>query len=305
MKSGMMRGIKMRGAALLLFALLLWSTGGPLLRECDLGWAGWIFFANVVGQTLLFLRYGPSLFREIRRIPLRLVVLLSGSLALNASTFFMAFEETSITNTLLVHYTAPIWIAAAAPRLLGEPRSKRTPLAILLGTAGIAAILWDHTNGQTAGAVPAAGGRNDRLGILLSLVSSFGYAGLVLSTRAAGRRDFAPQAISAATSIPLTFLVIPFVDFSRVTGPGVAWAALGGLLHIPMAGVLYCAGIASLSAETAGILGYAEVLFGHLWGVFLYGEAATRGVLIGGALIFLGGFLTLSASPGGPPPPRA
>src|SRR5262245_31664042 len=52
--------------------------------------------------------------------------------ATNAFLYFRALAEGAVAPAVLAHYLAPVLVALAAPRVLGERRAPRTPLALLL-----------------------------------------------------------------------------------------------------------------------------------------------------------------------------
>ena len=227
-----------------------------------------------------------------RRRPLRawlLVPALGASQAINCWFYFRALGEGAIAPAVLSHYLAPILVAAAAPRLLGEARHPRTPLALAAALGGTALLVFATPAGElSAEAV--------RTGIVFGGASALFYACCVLLSKRMSR-DFSDLELTAYHTLVAGLLLLP------ITGARPPWLhpIAGSLVSTLTAGVLYYAGLRRLPAERAGVLSYLEPVMAILVGWLVFSERPGLGALAGGLLVVGGGLLVVL----GPTDPRA
>ena len=132
----------------------LWGTIGVIVRHVDLPAAAivasrvwvasvvlglWLAVADVPGAPLL--RHRPA------RTVLAGVVLAGHWVAL-----VEALQRAPIGTVLLLTYLAPVGVAVAAPRALGEVVGRATVTALALGVAGMALVVLPGGDGGPAGA---------------------------------------------------------------------------------------------------------------------------------------------------------
>lgn len=215
-----------------------------------------------------------------------LLVVQGGLFVVNNVLFLTAYGRTTVANAILTHYTAPIFVALLAPRLLGEKLLRRTPMAVALAVAGTGMLLPGL----------AVGGESRHLqGLALGTASGLAYAGLVLLARHLSPRFPAPLLLFYQNFLTVVFL-LPWAAAAPLPRGKGTWAALAvlGTVHATGAGFLYLAGIRKVRAQTAAVLGYLEPLGAvALAAVFLDERPGPLG-LVGGALILLAGGLVVT-----------
>jgi DME family drug/metabolite transporter len=178
-----------------------------------------------------------------------------------------------------------VLIALTAPHLLGEPRGPRTILALGCALAGTAALV-----AATPGA--DAGGSAARTALAFGAVSAVCYAAAVLASKRLGGA-FGPVELLVWHVLFSGLLLLP------VAGPlgppaGLASAVAGGLISTLVAGTLYYAGLRRIPAERAAILAYFEPLVAVVVGWLAFAERPGAGAALGGALIVVGGALSVA-----------
>jgi drug/metabolite transporter (DMT)-like permease len=160
-----------------LLAALLWSTSGAftkVLREnTGLGLNEPIIdplsiaFWRVAFAAAVFL---PTVRRHELRF--RPALWLTGlAFALMNALFVSAMALGSSANTILLQYTAPMWVYLICVGILREPAEKRGTVTLLIGLAGIGILL---ARGWTGSRLPS---------IALALGSGFSYALVMLGLR--------------------------------------------------------------------------------------------------------------------------
>jgi len=274
------------GSLLVAAAAVLWglwpiwirhSAGGAVVAAVAYGGAGLVGIPLAIWEG------------RGRHRPARAWILI-GALGLadagNALFYFRAVAEGAVAPAVLTHYLAPVLIALAAPRFLGEPRAPSTPLALGLALAGTALLVF---------AAPSAGGAVSPA-LLLGSASAVFYAIVVLLSK-----KLAPHFGNAELLVwHLLVAGAVLVAAAWPLGPPstLVWPAVGCLVSTLLPGLIYFAGLRRIAAEKAAILAYLEPLVAVVAGWLAFGETPAPAALAGGLLIVAGGALVVTR-PGG------
>jgi drug/metabolite transporter (DMT)-like permease len=201
--------------------------------------------------------------------------------AANVWCYFHALDVGAVAPAVLSHYLAPIFIALAAPVVLGEPRHPRTPLALALAAAGAALLVL---------AAPAEGAAPVAPAIAFGAASALCYATTVFVAKRIGG-DFSSVELMVLHALLAGAILLPATGASRPLLP----AMIGGVLSALVAGIAYFAGLRRLPAERAGILAYFEPFVAVIVGWVAFAEVPSPSAALGGALILAGGALVVLA----------
>ena len=248
-----------------------------------------LFAVPAIALALLLTR---RLFVLRRGRTLKAALLLGTTLGAHWFLFFETIKLSSVAFALLAAYMAPIVVALLAPVVLPERRS-RIALAALAPAAGGLAI------------VALAGGDDvdfRPLALLTGLGTALTYAALVIGTKAISARvsaaglTFWNYTLAGLVMVPLLF------GADRVVPrPGeLVYVLLLGVIFTAVSGYLYIALIRKVTAQTMGVVAYLEVVSGALLAWAVLDEALTWQVLVGGALIILGGLAVVLFEPAEP-----
>ncbi len=271
-------------------AILLWSSLGVIIRLSGLPALSLIFFPCVV--SLLPLGVMLALRRPHWQTPdrddLKLLSLMGVMSLVNTGSFFVAYQNTTIANAVLTHYTAPVLVAFLAPLLLGERLTASILTAVAIAAAGLG-IMLGVSPAQFATALFS--GDRDSIGIAAGLLSGLAYAFAIIITRKAAQRidaivmTFGQNLIISAILLPAAQAPDPFLP--------AGWLfLLMGILYSTIAPALYFRGMQQVSANKAAILGYLEPVAAILLGAVILGEPAGLATIIGGGMILFSGYLT-------------
>jgi len=271
--------------------MAIWSSWGLFIRWLPLPPWAVSFYVGVVScavAALCWVARGGSarqLWPRARYGPL----LALGFLFLaNNVLFLSAYERTTVANAILSHYTAPVFVALLAPATLGEALLPRTPVALVLASLGMALLL--------PGLEPSLESRHVQ-GLLMGAGSGLAYAGLVLLVRHLSPRVPALLLLFWQNLVTVALLAPWALRLETPAAPGWrTWLALLflGTVHATAAGFLYLAGIRTVRAQTAAVLGYLEPLGAVALAAWFLGERPGPLSLVGGALILLGGGLVVA-----------
>jgi drug/metabolite transporter (DMT)-like permease len=196
------------------------------------------FFVTVV-LFIIFLRAKENF--KIKNHNLA-IVLLGFSFVANNLCYFKAFKLTTISNAILTHYTAPVFVAILAPIFLRERLEKITLLSLLVSFFGLVLIALEGLSFS----------RENFLGILFGVFSGIAYAFSILIYKYL-LRNLSVYTLIFYQSLIGTIILTPFVfsqiSFSLPFHFLLVFALIFGIL----ATFLHFQGIKRVKAQEAGI----------------------------------------------------
>jgi drug/metabolite transporter (DMT)-like permease len=248
-----------------------------------------LFAVPAITLALLLTR---RLFVVRRGRTLKAALLLGTTLGLHWFLFFETIKLSSVAFALLAAYMAPIVVALLAPVLLPERRSRIALVALVPAAGGLALVAL--AGGEGVDFRPLA--------LMTGLGTALTYAALVIGTKAISTRvsaaglTFWNYTLAGLVMVPLLFGADRVVPSSGELG----YVLLLGVIFTAVSGYLYIALIRKVTAQTMGVVAYLEVVSGALLAWAVLDEALTWQVLVGGALIILGGLAVVLFEPAEP-----
>jgi drug/metabolite transporter (DMT)-like permease len=268
----------------ILLAIFLWSSLGVVVRLSGVEIHVLIFYSNIVSiivqaAVLFQKKYG----REIPSFKKLKYPMILGFISLiNTSTYYYAFQNTTIANAVLTHYTAPVIIAFVGPFFLKEKITIKIILVLLIASMG----LWIMIGGFSLK-------ESETAGIIAGLVSGIAYAIIVIFLRIHSR-NFNPLVLCFFTNIIIVILLLPFI---REIPLHSLWIFLFmGIVYSTIAPILYFKGLQYVTANRAAVLGYLEPVGAIVFSMIFLKEIPGIHSIIGGILIIFSGYLTLRKS---------
>jgi drug/metabolite transporter (DMT)-like permease len=212
-------------------------------------------------------RFIPA-FRQIGWLGLVSAALLAAS----NFGFVGAITHTTVTNTLVILATTPLFSAVFGWLMMGEKVRLRTWLSILAAIAGIVVIFHDSL------------GMGSWLGDLMALGVAFVWGLNLVVVRMAGRRDMTPSLcvsgfLSAAVSFPLSSAP------GAINAHDLIVLAILGCLVLPLAFGLFIRGAHYVPAAEVALLAPIETVLGPIWVWIGVGEVPSIASLVGGAIV--------------------
>ena len=270
-------------------AILLWSSLGVFIRLSALPASSLIFFPCVVSLLplgILMLRrpHGQLPGRD----DLALLALLGGLSLANTGTFYLAYQNTTVANAVLTHYTAPVLVAILAPFMLKERLSLSIIAAVALAASGLGIMLGVS---PVQFAASLLSGDRDSYGIAAGLASGLSYAFVIIVTRFGAQR-MDPMMMTLGQNLSVSVLLLPIVEVPQPLFPAVWFLIVMGILHSTVAPTLYFRGMKEVTANKAAILGYLEPVSAIILGAVVLGEPVGYATVFGGCMILLSGYLT-------------
>ena len=196
--------------------------------------------------------------------------------------YLLAYIFTSIGNTVVLFYTYPIFVTVIEAIFFRQKIERKQTLLLLLAFTGIVITYVGK---------PFSFQSNDFIGMLAAVGASIGYAVTVVLFKAENTRYsknqmiFYQNIVGAIVFIPF-LIAIPSATLPDI-GIGVFYGFLIGILVFK----LFFFGLKQLSAATTTTLMYLEVVSAILLGYFVFDEAITWNILLGGSLIVTSSYL--------------
>jgi drug/metabolite transporter (DMT)-like permease len=252
---------------------------------------GIVFFRALVGIVPLSIwvlrssagRREATLARLTRRQ--RLVLAGVGlSMCGTATTYYLGLLKTSVAKAVVLHYTAPLWVALLSPLVLREKNAPLTWFAVAAGLLGIAMI-----------AEPSSligGGREELLGVGSAFASGICLAGVFLFGRFLAGGLSSPVCTLWGSLI----VVLALLPWGISVPEGHFWENLPflgllGTVSLVLPYTLFFQGQKHVTAQTASMAALFEPVCGIAIGFLFFGEQLTFLGSVGAAIVLFSIYL--------------
>jgi drug/metabolite transporter (DMT)-like permease len=254
-----------------LIAVLLWSSGGVLIKLTSLDAYQVTFFRSFLAAVTVLLL--------TRRSGLRINAfgaLTSVIYALLLFLFVWATKHTTAANAIFLQYTAPVYILIFAPFLIGERFHWRDLGTIIFCVGGmslffVGQLQIDDYRGNAAALCS---------GVFLGL-----YIMLLRHPRALGMNSAIAviygNLLLAVLTIPSGIAALP-----TISARDVILVSLLGIFQIGISYILFIKGVTlGTRPLDASIIGFLEPILNPVWVFLFYGERPSNWAVLGGGVI--------------------
>ena len=259
------------GTAMVLAASLCFSTGGLLMKLIP-----WNPLAiNGVRNAISSVVIGLYILATHHRIKFNPTVLVGAiSMAGVTTLYSIANKLTTAGNTIILQYTAPIWIVILMYLFLGKKPNRTALISILIVFVG---ILCFFLEGLSSG---------KWLGDLLALLSGICYAGVfMLNSFEKGDALSSVFFGQLACGIFMSPFVLGETDFSV---PVLLCVFLLGAVQIGLAYIFFTTGTKYTDPVTASIINALEPILNPVLVAVFYGEMLGKLSLVGAVIVICG-----------------
>jgi drug/metabolite transporter (DMT)-like permease len=188
--------------------------------------------------------------------------------------------KTTVAKAVLLHYTAPIYVAILSPVLLKERNAPLTWLAVGAGLAGTALIA------EPAGLLD--GSREELIGVAGAFVSGICLSGVFLFGRGLAGR-LSSMALTLWGCLIVALLLLPW----GIAAPeghflqNLPFLAILGTVSLALPYTLFFQGQHYISAQAASVTALFEPVCGVCIGFLVFGERLTPLGFLGAAIVLL------------------
>ncbi len=262
---------------LILFAVLLWSTGGLFIKMTTLD----AFAVNAGRSLLAALTVAIFTYRKGLRLD-KFTLLTSFLYAGTLTCFVYANKNTTAANAIFLQYTAPIYILILSPFILKEKFRFADLITVIVCLAGMSFFFLEP---QNAGNKLAADVFTGNIAALLSGIFFGLYFVFLRHPRSLSKN---PALSVFYGNLIIVLLMSPFLfnNPPQPNGMDVLAITFLGIFQIGVAYILFTKGISrGVRSLDASIIGFVEPLLNPVWVFLFVGERPSLWALIGGAVI--------------------
>ncbi|MBE2295788.1 MAG: DMT family transporter [Phycisphaerales bacterium] len=252
---------------MLLAAAILWSAGGLLIK-----WIEWNPVAIAGTRSLIGAALIAAVFHRELRFDLSFNQI-GGALAYAGTVvlFVIANKMTTAANTILLQYTAPIYVILFSPWFLGERASRRDWLILLVIMAGMVLFFLDDLT------------LSGYWGNVIALIDGFCFGWMTLFVRrqkdgSALSSLLLGNLLAAAIGLPFMFQSMP--DLSGWIG-----LLLLGVLQLGLPYILFALALRHVRAVEGILIPMIEPVLNPVWVFLLLGETPGVWAVVGGMII--------------------
>ncbi len=274
-----------KGALLIILAMSIFGFIGIFVRFLSLPSQTIVFFNFLITSIMLF---AFILVKDRRMLNAKkylvVLILLAAANVLNNYFFFQAFVLTEISNAVLTHYTAPIFVALLAPVLLKEKIEKITVLALMLSALGLLVMSYHSFSFHS----------KDFSGIMYGTASGLMYAFVIIAVKhLSGNMPIYP--INMYQSFFGALFLAPFTLNSglNIGASKIFMLLLFAFIFGITATLLNINGIKRVKSQHAGILAYIELVAASIYAFIFFLEIPNLTTVIGGILILFSGYMII------------
>lgn len=210
--------------------------------------------------------------------------------ALNVLLFFAAYQRTSVAIAVLTHYFTPIFVALAAPIVLGERAHARTAVAVAISFGGLVLLLqpWSRALGSS-----------DLVGAALGAGSAVFYASNVLVNKRLSDVFSASELMffHGFVAVPILWMMVPSGALAAAPRASLVVLSVGALGPGVLGGLMFVWGLRRVAASHASILTLLEPFVAVLGAALFLGQELGRPQVAGGLCILAGAMLVILARP--------
>jgi drug/metabolite transporter (DMT)-like permease len=258
---------------LVVIAVLLWSTGGLFIKLTDgqLDAYQVTFFRSLFAAvTVLILTRKDGL--KIDAFGLFTSIIYAALLFL----FVWATKKTTAANAIFLQYTAPIYILALAPLVIGEKFRVRDLVTVVVVLAGMSLFFVGQLRLEDYQGNIAALGSGVLLGVYIMLLrhpKADGFNPVI----AVIYGNFLLALVNAPTGISALSIMGPMDWFA---------VAFLGIFQIGISYILFIKGVRGGTRPLdASLIGFIEPLLNPVWVFIFVGERPSQWAVLGGAII--------------------
>ncbi len=256
-----------RAVLMLLAAALLWSSGGLLIKWIEWNPVAIAGMRSLIGAALI----GVAFRRELRFAPS--FELIGGALAYAGTVvlFVIANKMTTAANTVLLQYTAPVYVILFSPWFLGERASRRDWLILLVMMGGMVLFFLDKLT------------LTGYWGNIIALVDGFCFGWMTLFMRR--QKDGSALSSLLLGNLLAGAIGLPFMFQSMPDLSGWIGLSLLGVLQLGLPYILFALALRHVRAVEGILIPMIEPVLNPVWVFLLLGETPGVWALVGGTII--------------------
>lgn len=282
--------MKQKAYIKLVFAMIIWGTLGPLVKQIPLA-SGEIVLARVIlGLATLGIIYfasggcraGNTADRYAVRKDIAILFVSGAVMGFNWVFLFEAYKYTTVSMATVSYYCAPVIITALSPLVLGEKLTASRIAGIAAATAGMFMITGS-----------LQGGSQPLKGVLFGFLAALFYACVTILNKQL-KGGFTGIQITIVQLFAAGIVVAPYAVINHEgawvmpQGAGLVCLIIVGVVHTGIVLHLYFSSMQILPGQSVAMCSYIDPVSSLLIAAAVLSERMSI-VQIIGAVLIIGG----------------
>lgn len=248
-----------------------------------------VFFQLLLGFLALIIYLGArgKLFGMKLRGKRKAMLLLGAWQAGGLLSYYMAVSSTNVSLSVLLLYTAPVYVLLVSPIVLKERISTKNLAALVLSLTGVIVVVGPENilSGTAAGS-------GYLFGVLMGLLSGFFYACITMTSRYLGDEYTGLEQLFLSTGVTLVLLSpltlkVPFVSLLE----NLPVLIFLGVMITSIGSILFFTGLEHVKAQNASIMSLLEPVSAIFFAYLILDDPVYTSTLIGCAFILTGSLI--------------
>ena len=266
-----------QGTVAVLFAALLWSSGGLFIKWVSLDALGITMWRSVFALVTAVIVMRPGWFAPHRAG--RTTWMIALSYATTLLLFVSATRLTTAASAIFLQYTAPLYLLGVGAVVARERATKLDAGTVGVAFVGMALFFVGKLDGDAV------------VGNLLGVASGVALAAMFVFLRSP---DCGPKTRAQAMLLGNAILVIALglvnagrgdADLFTPSVGDLGALAFLGVVQIGLAYAVFSFGIARVGALEASLIGMLEPVLNPVWVLIVLGERPGWWAVFGGTII--------------------
>ncbi|MDQ3016682.1 MAG: DMT family transporter [Bacteroidota bacterium] len=258
-----------KGVFLTIFAAIVWSTGGLLVKLITLDAFTILFYRSLYAGLFFLLVFRKQAIHLDRR-----VLLIAVCYAPLLICFVTATKLTTAANAIFLQYISPAIVLVLEPRILNQKIKAHNLLTVLVCTIGLSFFLLNQGKGHSW------------IGDGLALLSGFFSAFLILSLRFSNQTQ-QMSGIFFGNVLVVLITLFWFLKSPAPTLPEHGMLIFLGVIQIGLGYLLFTYGQRCISAIESSLIAMLEPILNPIWVMIGYNEFPSGWSIAGGLTIIV------------------
>jgi drug/metabolite transporter (DMT)-like permease len=281
----------------IVIAMLLWGSIGIFVKNIDLPSIELVFLRAIIASFVLAI-YGlvirstknnelmkSEITPKYKNKNIYYLIISGIAMGLNWLFLFQSYKYTTISNSTLSYYCAPIFVILLSPFILKEKFTKSKFLAVLVAMVGLFLILSNQISAYNSS-------YNNVKGIVYGLIAAILYASIILLNKyIKGLSGYEMTVIQISTA---ALVLLPFVilrhNLHISNTKTLVFVLIVGVIHTGLAYLLYFSSIKYIKAQSVAVISYIDPISALIFGAIFLKENMSTTQILGGILILLSTF---------------
>lgn len=268
-----------KGMGLVLFANIIWGTSAfivkffPDIDSISIVWSR-TFFASIFLVFWLLVSFRSVKQFILKKDQIKDLLLLATTFIGTVGFMTAGAKYGTVTSTIFLLYTAPIFVVVLSKYLLKEKTKKGDDLSLILASLGLFFIFSGSLSSKLV------------IGDVFGLMAGISWGLQIILTKRIGSKIPTLIANFWTTFFALVILT-PFANIKIVFGNQIIPLIIYGVTNNAIAGLAFYEGLKHIDTKKAGFISLIDPIENSLLALLFFKEVPALGAFLGAVMIIM------------------